>query len=86
MKPRGPQGVLLGSNPPFSVTLLNPEGNRGGTGKGIKLWMERFNVNSVRGLGLRGLGFSGSVFSEGSFIVISDLAEGIRSEIRGTNA
>lgn len=71
MHPRGPQGVLLGSNPPFSVTLLNPEGNRGGTGKGLKLRMERFNVNSGKGLGLRGLlGFSGSVFSEGSFIIL----------------
>ena len=31
-----PHRVLLGFGPPFSLILLHPEGNRGGTRKGIK--------------------------------------------------
>ena len=34
--------------------LLNPEGNRDETRKGIKFWIERLIINSAEELGLRG--------------------------------
>ena len=37
--------VLLSLNPPFSLILLNPEGDRSGTRKGIKFWVQRLIIN-----------------------------------------
>ena len=53
----GPLRVLLGFNPPFPLILLNPEGNRYGTRKGIKFWIERLIVNSAGELGFRATQF-----------------------------
>ena len=50
--------VLLSFNPLFSLTLLNPEGNRGRTRKGIKFWIERLIINLSRELILGVLGRS----------------------------
>ena len=52
--PGRPHRVLLGFKPPFSLILLNPEGNRGGARKGIKFGIERLIINSVRELGFGG--------------------------------
>ena len=52
-----PHRVLLSFNPPFSLTLLNPEGNKCRTRKGIELWIERLILNS-RNLVLEGLGYN----------------------------
>ena len=57
MYPRRPHRVLLGFNPPFSLILLNPEGKRGGTRKGIKFWIERLIINLAGELGFRGTRF-----------------------------
>ena len=50
----GPHRILLGVNPRFSLILLNLEGNRGGTRKGIKFWIERLIINSAEELSFRG--------------------------------
>ena len=42
----GPYRVPLRFNP-ISLILLNPEGNRGRTRKGIKFWIERVIINSA---------------------------------------
>ena len=55
--PRGPCRVLLSVSAPFSLMLLNAEGNRCGTRKGIKFWLERLIVNSAEELGFRGTRF-----------------------------
>ena len=47
----GPHRVLLRFTPPSSLILLNPEGNRGRTRKGIQFWIERFIRNSGGELG-----------------------------------
>ena len=52
-----PHKVLLGFSLPFSLILLSPEGNRGGTRKRVKLWIKRLFINSVRELGFRGTWF-----------------------------
>ena len=48
------QRVLLGFNPPFALILLNPEGNRCQTRKGIKFGIERLIINSAEELSFRG--------------------------------
>ena len=48
-----PRRVLLSFSLPFSLIVLNPEGDRDGTRKGIKLWTERLIRNSAWGLGFR---------------------------------
>ena len=53
----GPRRILLGFNAPFSLILLNPEGNRGGTRKGIKFWIERLIINLAGELSFRGTPF-----------------------------
>ena len=53
--------VLLSFNPLFSLTLLNPEGNRGRTRKGIKFWMEKLIINLAEKLSFRALSFSYSI-------------------------
>ena len=55
--PGRPHRVLL-SFSPFSLMLLNAEGNRGGIRKKIKVWIERLIINSAGELGFRGLGFT----------------------------
>ena len=52
----GPLRVLLSFDPPFLI-LLSPEGNRDGTRKGIKFWIERLIRNSAEELGFTGSGF-----------------------------
>ena len=52
-----PSRVLLSFNPPSSLIPLNPEGNRDGTRKGIKFWIERLITNLVGELGFRGTQF-----------------------------
>ena len=42
---------LLSFHLPFSLLLFIPEGNRGGTRKGIKFWIERLIMNSSGELG-----------------------------------
>ena len=39
--------VLLSFNPLFSLTLLNPEGNRGRTRKGITFWTKGTLLNAL---------------------------------------
>ena len=39
--------------PHFSLTLFNPEGNRGKTRKGIKFWIEKLIINSSEELSFR---------------------------------
>ena len=56
--PGSPHRVLLGFNPPFSLILLNLEGNWGMTRKGIRFWIERLIINLARELILGGLGFN----------------------------
>ena len=55
--PRKALQVLLAFRPHFSLTLLRPESGSGGTGKGIKFWIERFTLNLSGELGFRGLLF-----------------------------
>ena len=57
LHPGRPCRVLLGLNPPFSLILFHPEGNRGRTRKGIKFWIERFNHKLSRGTQSRGTPF-----------------------------
>lgn len=42
--PVRPYSVLLGFNLPFSLTVLNPEGNRGQTRKRIKFGIVRLII------------------------------------------
>ena len=49
-----PHHLLLSFNPPFSLILLNPEGNGGGIRRGIKFWIERFIINLAGELGFKG--------------------------------
>ena len=53
----GPHRVLLGFNPPFSFMLLNIEGNRCRTRKGIRFWIERSTINLAEELSFRGTQF-----------------------------
>lgn len=55
--PGGPDRVLFGLNSPFPLILLNLEGNKCETKKGIKFWIERLITNSVGELGSRGTQF-----------------------------
>ena len=48
-----PRRVLLSFSLPFSLIVLNAEGDRDGTRKGIKLWTERLIINSAWELGFR---------------------------------
>ena len=57
MYPGGPHSVLLSFSPPFSLLLLNPEGNRSGTRKEIKFWIERLIINSAGKPSFRGTQF-----------------------------
>ena len=55
--PGRPCRVLLGFNPPFPLTFLNPEGNKGGTKKKKKteqFWINRLVINLAWELGFRG--------------------------------
>ena len=52
--PGGPAGSC------FYLILLNPEGNRVRTRKGIQFWVEMLIINLPRGLGFRGVGFVGA--------------------------
>ena len=54
-----PAGSCSVSNPPFSLILPNSEGNRGGTRKGIKFWIERLIINLAGKLSFRGTPFHG---------------------------
>ena len=59
--PGGTHRVLLGFNPlPFSSILLNPEGNRSKTRKGIQFLIEWLIINSVLGR----LGFTVTDFQQ----------------------
>ena len=49
-----PGGVLLGFSPPFSLILLNSEGKRGRTRKGIKFSIERLNITLAGEFSFRG--------------------------------
>ena len=51
-----PLELLLGFNPPFSLTLLNPDRNRDWMGKRNKtFWIERFIMNLAGKLSFRGV-------------------------------
>ena len=52
-----PHRVLLGFNPPFSLLLLSPEGNRDRTRKEIKFSIERLIIYSAGELCFRGTQF-----------------------------
>ena len=47
LNPGGIHRVLLSFNPLFSLTLLNPEGNRGRTRKGITFWTKGTLLNAL---------------------------------------
>ena len=63
--------VLFGFNPPFSSIFLNSEGNRSGTRKGIKFWIERLIINSAE-LSFREIQFR-----------IQQEEENVKRELRG---
>ena len=48
MYPGGSCRVLLGFSPPFSLILLNPEGNWCRIKKEIKFWLERLIINFAK--------------------------------------
>ena len=54
----GTHRVLFNFNPPFSLMLLNPEGNRSRTRKAIRFWIERLIIL------VRGTRFWGDLVSE----------------------
>ena len=66
----GPLRVLLSFNIPFLI-LLSTEGNRDGTRKGIKFWMERSIRNSAEELG----------FAEWVSVLLSRLASPVASRL-----
>lgn len=43
----GPHKVLFNFSPSFSLIILNSEGNRGRTRKGMKFWIERQRNSGV---------------------------------------
>ena len=56
--PQGPTWF----QPPFSLLLLNPEGSKGRTRKGIKFYIERFIIHLAEELGFWGLSFGENTF------------------------
>ena len=58
MVSRGLHRVPLGFHPPFSLSVLNPQGTRCGPRKGIMFWMERLIIKLVSRRGGRKRGAS----------------------------
>lgn len=67
--------LVYNFNPPFSLIFLHLEGNRFGTSKGVKFWIQRLVISSAEALCFKVINKNAEFLIRGVRMLITKLAK-----------